>query len=512
LGYGHEGATVTRQEFIRQAAAAGKSKEDTKKAFDYLEKAGRFDDDETTPVPETSSIAMKPEKPNFGQRAGQNLSEEFAPETETLKSGVRRVVDVAKTVEEPTVLGEAARRAAGGEGVAATVAESLASRPERALRMVGTVGTAYGAAAEVAATTVNETLKDLTFGKVDAGAALEKLMGVVGDKLSGNPLLQKLVGNYKELPEAVKDDVKAALGATELVGLEKAGGSTVRKAAQKGAKKVAAVPAKPIGRGLEKAAARIEGVKVPVKSPEFKKGAMNKLYAKYGVFGNAKQVQEQWQGNIKQVYDQVKQQIAKNSGDPNNYVSLSDVFDKAEKILTEGKSGTTKLALKRRLKKVEAEFLEAHPQGHINLADAQLEKQAVGRKGDWHAKNGKITSNPDASETSAAYNAAYYALKKELEAKGGPGIKELNKALSEMIPMERAASKQILLAGRKSIIPLDVYLGGLSTAASVVSGNPLPAAVAVANVATKSPTVAKGLYKTGRKLQGKPTKPSIFNP
>jgi len=257
-------------------------------------------------------------------------------------------------------------------------------------------------------------------------------------------------------------------------------------------------------KGFKSAAGRVQGTKVKINTPEFNKGAANELYTKYNVFGNAKSVKKQWQTKISDTYKQVKDKILNSETmlDPDNYTFVDDIFSQAERSAEKfGKSKTAVIDIKKELNKMRESFDEAYPEGKINLLETQMEKQVIGKKGDWIAEAGSRSGNPSAPVSAQAHNALYDAMKTVVENKGSPGIKELNKQLSEMIPMERAASRQVLVSNRKNLIPLDDYIGGLAAVSSAAHGNPLPAMLVGANILSKSPTTASLLNKTGTALE-----------
>lgn len=338
--------------------------------------------------------------------------------------------------------------------------------------------------------TVAETLAKATPGLnalYTAKVAKEKAIPAVAGKVAEKT---------EALPEKLKNIAGIGMDVAQMIPAAGIGKEVGAKTVQSGLKKGASV--------ADDLAGRIQGTKVKILSPEFKKGAANKLYTKYNVFGTAKQVQKKWKQKITDTYSKVRQKIEKSDTalDPDNYTFVNDIFEQAEKTAVKyGKSPTGTIAVKKELSKLRDIFDEAYPDGKIDLVTAQLEKQVTGKKGDWLAKSGQISGNANATISSQAHNTLYDALKKVVENKGSPGIRELNKQLSEMIPMERAASKQVLVADRKNIIPIDDYIGGLAVATSAASGNLLPALVAGANVATKSHLVAKGLYGAGKGMK-----------
>lgn len=293
-------------------------------------------------------------------------------------------------------------------------------------------------------------------------------------------------------PEPVKNLVKIGMDVAELIPAgffgAKAGGKVTTGGLKTG------------GKAAKAAAGRVQGTKVKIGTPEFNKGAANKLYTKYGVFGNAKSVKKQWKTKIDAVAKQVREKITKSDtmADPDNYTFVDDIFSQAEKSAEKfGKSKTAVTEIKKELQKLRNTFDEAYPEGKMDLLDTHTEKQFIGKKGDWLAEAGSRSGNPSAPVSAQAHNALYDAMKTVVENKGSPGIKELNKQLSEMIPMERAASKQVLVSNRKNLIPLDDYIGGLAAASSAAHGNLLPAALMVGNIMSKSPLSARGLNFLG---------------
>lgn len=334
-----------------------------------------------------------------------------------------------------------------------------------------------------------------------------KLFGATVNKFVLDDFDRQAIANAQKaagkLPEPVKNLASmvntAASVAPGVAGVEAGVRFGPTMASMAGKKAAEAIVPK-----LEGAAGRIQGREVKINTPEFKKGASNELYTKYGVFGNAKQVKQQWQTKIDDTYNQVKDKIENSATaqDPENYTFINDVFAEAKKSAVKyGKSKTAIAKIDQQLEGLKKDFAESYPDGKINILDAQLEKQFVGKKGDWLSNAGKIGGNPEAALGAQAHNALYDALKQLIENKGSPGIKELNKQLSEMIPMERAASKQVLINSRKNPISLDDYIGGLAVAGSAAHGNLLPAALTAANVVSKSPNVAKLLSKTAKALK-----------
>lgn len=307
-------------------------------------------------------------------------------------------------------------------------------------------------------------------------------------------LVGKGVDYYKKnVPEGIQEDVAATGEYLSVLPVEKMLGFAGRTLAN--------VPAdiKGIAPKIESAASRIEGTKVKINAPEQKMGAKNEYYSKYNVFGDAKSVQSQWIDKIKSTSDELKAKIASVKDDPNVSVNMLDILSNAENRVLE-QSDFGRKAVRREINNALNDIIDKYGDeaGNLNLVDAQMIKRSAGKHGDWYENpfGGKSADNSNIK--SKVYNTIYDELKNDLEDKGPEGIKELNKQLSEMIPMERAASKQILVQSRKNPISFDDYVGGIASIASAAAGNLAPAALAGVNMATKSPNVAKGLYNIGQ--------------
>jgi len=268
------------------------------------------------------------------------------------------------------------------------------------------------------------------------------------------------------------------------------------------------------GQTAENMAARIQGTKVKINSPEMSKGATNAMYSKYGVFGNASQVQSQWQSKIVDVAKQLREKIQSvefDAADPSSRINIAQAVNAAKQKVA-GTTRLNRLAMDKVAQDVSSEleftygldFAHAPAiKNNVDLAEAQLLKQEIGGHGDWLEHNGKMMANENATNKASFYNALYDELKTQLENKGKPGIKELNKQLSEMIPMERAARKQILVESRKNPIGLDDFLGFGMAVGHAAATHGLSLALPVANVISKSPSTARALYGAGQSLKSK---------
>jgi len=483
---------MNREQFLTQLAGRGYSRDESAMAIKtWRDNGGTFDDEiseqqaiETPEIPETTK------RPGYGQRVQSEIGK-IAEES----------VDSKR--KSPTLLNRALATAAGAGRAMGAYVSNLPGLYEAGQAAQGAISK-YGELPEGFRGTLSKVSK----------------LTAPGMMLSEMGLTRKGYGAVKERsPEEVKNVLTLAELGAQFIPAERIGSIGVRAVPKIPSGVSGAVSG--AGEELMTKAARMQGTKVKVNIPEMKKGASNEMYKKYGVFGNAKEVQGQWQGKISDISQQLKDKINSvefNRADPNSRINLAQVINRAKARAIAGtrinKNSISSVAddISNELKSTYDLDLTKAPAiaNNVDLSEAQLLKQEIGKHGDWLSHNGKITANQDATNKAAFYNTLYDELKNELENKGGPGIRELNKQLSEMIPMERAAAKQVLVENRKNPISLEDYLGALAVAGSAAHGNILPAAVVLGNIATKSPSVAKGMYKFGKALSGEKKLPNLL--
>jgi hypothetical protein len=263
-----------------------------------------------------------------------------------------------------------------------------------------------------------------------------------------------------------------------------------------------------IGGKLMNAANRMENTSIKIGAAGEKGGAKIENYGKYGLFGKPAEVVENAKAQIQNIASQLKEKIAA-ANNPANETNILDVLSKTSEKALAG-TRTDKIATQNAFNKITDELLTTYGEGsgNIDLAEAQLLKREIGKKGDWYSSPmGGMIADPEASIKSKIYNQIYDVLKKHIEQAGGPEIKQLNDQLSELIPLEREAQKRAMVVNRNNPIRLDDYIGALATAGSAAHGNFLPAAVAGVNILSKSPGVAKSMYNFGKFIKGKPIIP-----
>jgi hypothetical protein len=213
---------------------------------------------------------------------------------------------------------------------------------------------------------------------------------------------------------------------------------------------------------------RMENTSIKIGAKDARMGAKIENFGKYGLFGSPEKVQDMAQAQIEDAASKLKSVIATSAADPANNVSVSGALGNARKSLLGGnmselEKANMEKAFNRVSAEVEAPYLapDGLPQD-VDLVEAQRLKRYIGKKGDWlSSPGGGMLTTPNAAEDAVVHNAIYDALKKELESKGGAEVKELNTKMSELIPLERAAGRRVLVASRNNPIRFDDFLGGM---------------------------------------------------
>lgn len=154
----------------------------------------------------------------------------------------------------------------------------------------------------------------------------------------------------------------------------------------------------------------------------------------------------------------------------------------AEKMKAFGERG----AVKRILENLANEIEEQSANGLVSIPEAQVIKQAAGRKGAWVFG----FRDPDSNAIEKVYNSFYHELKEEIEKRAPAGVKEINKQISELIPISNALTRRIPVAERQNVISLtDLIATGISF------WNPYALSILGLNRLTKSGTFANILTK-----------------
>jgi len=283
--------------------------------------------------------------------------------------------------------------------------------------------------------------------------------------------------------------------------LEQGIGTVAKRAATGGVIPVAAAGVSGLknlfGKGIETAGEKIQTVVLKPNRVDLQDGFDVKNLSKYKLGGSLEQTLAKTNQKFNELGIQLESRL-KNSYIP---VNLNDVFEETTKSLAGNKAVNfgNNAGLTRTLNSLKSEIeTVSGPNGLVDLLEANSVKRAAGTKGSWVFGN----PDPDAVATEKVYNAFYNKLKVAIEQaaekSGQGGIKEINKQLSELIPIQNAVIRRIPIAERNNILSLTDII---SVTGAVI--DPRSLAITGINRLSKSGRVGDILARAGRKLQGK---------
>jgi hypothetical protein len=455
---------MTRDEFMAQAVASGKSKDEIKRVYDSIEAAGEFSDSsdvshETTPTKE----------PGYLQTLAQPLID-----TEAKLHARSEDFNTLPLAQKPARFINDLAGGAGDviHGLAATATNLI---PRKAQAAIGDVlegpAQAAGSAVKAVGEAIPQPVKDLAQGASNAVKGFSE----------EHPIISEYA---KAIPNAALMAVPAAKG------LE-AGNAEADAIGNS------------IGGGLQDFAKLGQGKSWKLSGTPEAVASKRDIAAENGIWGKAREGAEQTNDLISQKYADLKQKITDASGQADTQVKPLDLLENARATALENADPLKEDAINAAFDKIEANAQKKFGDAPIDLADAQMYKQKLGEWGDDVfdvTKKGKNITAQGADHQ--AYATAYNQFKTAIEDVGPPGIKEQNQELSKLLELRKDLRKRTAVQERNNFMPIDEIITGAGAALSGLHGNPLPAMLYGANVATKSPNVAKGLYNLGTFIKG----------
>jgi hypothetical protein len=280
-----------------------------------------------------------------------------------------------------------------------------------------------------------------------------------------------------------------AMAGAEL-GLSTAGGE-FGGAAAAGARTAGKAGARIAGRGLESTGQKIQQSVIRPAIADIKDGFKIENVAKYDVGGSLPQTIAKTQVKL----NEFGKELATKLKASDTKINLHETLAETAKRLSEDKAGSfgDNAALDRVLEQIDGEI--GHMGGHEHdLVSATNIKRAAGTKGAWAYNRPEA----DANAIERAYTAFYGVLKEQIEKAAPPGVKEINKKLSDLISIQNAALRRLPVEQRNNVFSLTDSIGFLSSVF-----DPRALLLVGATKAAKSGKVGNVLVKTGRRLQGK---------
>lgn len=388
--------------------------------------------------------------------------------------------------EKPGLLGRI--KGAFGERVdkAADAQLSNQSLPSKVLQ---TVGQGAGFVGDVVAEGVKAVVPDSIEAKV------AEAVGAAATKVAGTAPAQAAIQQYQswklQHPEAAANLEATGLIASVLP-MGKAAGAA-GKATASGAIKAGEAAGKvksATGQGIEATGQKIQQSVIRPSIHDVKDGFRIENVAKYDVGGSLPETITKSHAKM----NELGQQLAAKLKGSDTKIKLSETMAKTAERLGADKAGTfgDNAALDRVLDQIADEV--GRVGDDIDLITATNVKRGAGSKGAWAYNRPEA----DASAIERAYTEFYAVLKEQIEKAAPEGVREINKQLSELIPIQNAALRRLPVEQRNNVFSLTDSIGFMSALF-----DPKALLLVGASKAARSGKVGDMLTRTGQKMQGK---------
>jgi hypothetical protein len=283
-------------------------------------------------------------------------------------------------------------------------------------------------------------------------------------------------------------------------------GALAETGAGKTALRVAASPVRATAGNLaskfEAGANRIQQTVLKPRAGDWNSGAKIENIPKYGIQGGVDDVIKGADIKIKDASDKLREAI-QSGADEGATVDLDAILDATKaKIKKTGRQD-----LVSQIDPIFSEFRKwanvagersGQAGGKANLLEAQQFKQTVGAHGAWEKTAAGRSSKVQETFQSKAAQQVYLELKDAIEAAAPEGVKELNKTLSDLIPIRNAAVYRKVVADRNN----PIGLGDMLSAMTAIGNGPAGAAMFGASKFTTKGFGAKTMYSIAKTLKG----------
>ena len=241
--------------------------------------------------------------------------------------------------------------------------------------------------------------------------------------------------------------------------------------------------------GVNKAGEKIQYAVIKPTKTDISNGFKIENVNKYSLGGSLKQTAQKTQDAITERAAKLKSLLKPGSADIDLNKVYYETAKKFEKVSLE--NAGSNVALKAQLDKFAQEMTQLSQNGIVDIADGQVIKRAFGAKGAWQYG----IPAEDANAIEQVYNTAYNILKTDIETAaakaGNAGVGQVNKELSELIPIEHALIRRLPVAARQNPI-------SLTDLVSLIGGSKLGVPLFVLNKLTKSGTIGAKLANAGK--------------
>lgn len=292
-----------------------------------------------------------------------------------------------------------------------------------------------------------------------------------------------MVAGKAAIPTAVKGAVglgaraitEAGFGAGQVAAMEGAEPKASEIAAAGGiaaAFPIVGTTLKAIGKPLAKAVAPVVSaigeriVKVNIKplKADIEKGFNIKNLTKYKIYGNLQDMLAKTATHLNGLYENLEGRLATAKGKRAVVDVNAVVRQTVNELSGQAQQFGQNLGVRRALKELQAEAKAVvGEKGQADLLEATNIKRGAGTKGAWlHG-----SPDPDADAKETVYNTFYRNIRQAIEdaglRSGITDIKEINKKMGELIPVQSALIRRIPVAERNDIVGLLRSMGALGT-------------------------------------------------
>ncbi len=240
-----------------------------------------------------------------------------------------------------------------------------------------------------------------------------------------------------------------------------------------------------IGSGLGKTGQKIQNTVIRPSQADIKDGFNINTLRKYNLGGS---LQDTMQKTDLQL-DDLSAQLNKKLAQSNTSINMNNVYENTTKRIFGDKFAGfgSNTQLSNAAEKLREEITySTGPNGLASVPEAQIIKRAAGHYGAWQYG----AQDPEAKASERVYNIFYNELKNEIEKSSPEGVREINRKMSELIPVMNAVIRRIPVAERNRGLSLTDIIS--LTGATL---DPRALAITGLNFAQKSGKVGNVLSK-----------------
>lgn len=344
-----------------------------------------------------------------------------------------------------------------------------------------------------------------------AGEVAGKTVAKLTDFISDSPMLQKFVTENPEKARQLEDVFGAIKSSSELVGNAAAltgapkvlsnTTDTLTRLAGNTVKPVVSKTKNLVGRGLESTGEKIQTSVIRPSGKDISDGFKIENVNKYDLGGSLPETIAKTHTKLNELSGQLREKLTGSD----NTIDLNQLLKETTEALTSGKTASfgDNQAIQRVLDNIKEEIAQASETGIVDLVDATNIKRAAGTKGAWAYNRPEV----DASAIEKVYTEFYDKMKTAIETNAPDGVKEINKQISELIPINNAALRRLPVADRNNALSLTDTIGLTS---AVFDARAL--LIMGAQKASKSGRVGNALVKAGKAVKGFEVKGANINP